>query len=76
MKCTACNQEISKIDMDKSAKAGDGAWCPKCVKRLGINIRSNEIIWQAAPDAVETTEAAVPEPEPPAPKAGGKKKKA
>ena len=58
MTCQTCRAEISKADLAKSALAGSGAWCPKCVKRLKINIKSKEIMW-ALPKTPEAVPAAV-----------------
>lgn len=49
MKCVSCMVEITKAELTHSAKAGDSAWCPRCVKRLRLNIKSKEIIWAATP---------------------------
>jgi len=44
MDCASCCKEIKESEMKASAHAGTGVWCPACVKRLRINIKSKEII--------------------------------
>jgi hypothetical protein len=42
MICATCFVEIPKAEVKNSATAGNAIWCPKCVKRLKLNLKSKD----------------------------------
>jgi len=53
MICATCFVEIPKAEVKNSATAGNAIWCPKCVKRLHINLKSKDRFGPTPQVAVE-----------------------